>query len=236
MQDKVSLFSVLEDISKPVFSVYPQSMEKLGQGYGYILYRSALNTENGMEKIRLWGANDRANIFVGEKPVAVLYDRELLAEKQVNVSFDKGETLDILMENMGRVNFGPYLERQRKGIDQCVQINGHMHNNWQQYTLPLDNTDKIDFSKEYKAGTPSFYRFVLDVEEAGDTFLDFEGWGKGCAFINGFNLGRFWQIGPQKRLYIPGPLLQQGKNEIIIFETDGIAGDCITLQEEPDIG
>ena len=236
VQEKVSLFSVLDDISAPVCSPYPQCMEKLGQNYGYILYHSTLETENGMEKIRLWGANDRANIFVGEKPVTILYDRELLEEKKVDVQFDKGEKLDILVENMGRVNFGPYLERQRKGIDQCVQINGHMHNNWQQYPLPLDNVEKIDFSKEYKEGTPAFYRFVFYVDEAGDTFLDFEGWGKGCAFINGFNLGRFWQIGPQKRLYIPAPLLKQGENEIILFETDGVTGESITLKDEPDLG
>lgn len=234
--DRVSLFSVLDDISKPVFSVFPQSMEKLGQNYGYILYHSTLDTEEGVERIRLWKANDRANIFIGQRKAAVLYDRELLEEHKLDIRCDKGEALDILMENMGRVNFGPYLELQRKGIDHCVQINGHMHNSWEQYTLPLDNVDEIDFSKEYIENTPAFYRFAFDVDEDGDTFLDFEGWGKGCAFVNGFNIGRFWKIGPQKRLYIPAPLLHKGKNEIIIFETDGEHSDSIELKNEPDIG
>lgn len=236
VQDKVSLFSVLEDISLPIESAYPQSMERLGQYYGYILYHTSLDTEENIEKIRLWEANDRANILVGQKPVLTLYDLELQKEAEVSVSFKKGESLDILMENMGRVNFGPRMEKQRKGIDQCVQINGHMHNGWKQYPLPLDNVEKIDFSKEYQEKTPAFYRFVFEVEEAGDTFLDFEGWGKGCAFINGFNLGRFWEIGPQKRLYIPAPLLKKGKNEIIIFETDGKVCDTISLKDEPDVG
>ncbi len=234
--DRVSLFSVLDDISKPVFSVFPQSMEKLGQSYGYILYHSTLDTEEGVERIRLWKANDRANIFIGQRKAAVLYDRELLEEHKLDIRCDKGEPLDILVENMGRVNFGPYLELQRKGIDHCVQINGHMHNNWQQYTLPLDNVDEIDFSKDYIENTPAFYRFTFDVEEACDTFLDFEGWGKGCAFVNGFNIGRFWKIGPQRRLYIPAPLLNKGENEIIIFETDGEHSDSIELKDEPDIG
>ena len=66
--------------------------------------------------------------------------------------------------------------------------------------------------------------------------MDFAGWGKGCAFLNGFNLGRFWEIGPQNRLYIPAPLLKEGENEIILFETDGIVSDSIWLREEPDIG
>ena len=149
VQEKVSLFSVLEDISSPVESVQPQSMERLEQSYGYILYHSTLDTEENIERIRLWQANDRANLFVGQKPVLTLYDLELQKEHELKVEFPKGEALDILVENMGRVNFGPRLQHQRKGIDQCVQINGHMHNNWKQYTLPLDNVDKIDFSKEY---------------------------------------------------------------------------------------
>lgn len=236
VQEKVSLFSVLEDLSSPVENVQPQSMERLGQSYGYILYHSTLDTEENIERIRLWQANDRANILVGQKPVLTLYDLELQKEHELKVEFPKGEALDILVENMGRVNFGPRMENQRKGIDQCVQINGHMHNNWKQYTLPLDNVDKIDFSKDYVENTPSFYRFTFEAEELGDTFLDFEGWGKGCVFVNDFNIGRFWEIGPQKRLYIPAPLLKQGMNEIIIFETDGKVKGSVTLKDEPDVG
>ena len=159
-----------------------------------------------------------------------------MEERELNLPAEKNARLDILMENMGRVNFGPYMERQRKGIDQCVQINGHMHNHWAQYPLPLDNVDKVDFGREYLPGTPAFYRFVFNAEEIGDTFLDFEGWGKGCAFVNGFNIGRFWEIGPQKRLYIPGPLLREGENEIILFETEGKAPGTIVLRDEPDVG
>lgn len=236
VKEKVSLFSVLDDISVPVESIQPQAMERLGQSYGYILYHSTLDTEENIERIRLWGANDRANILVGQKSVLTLYDLELQREHNLQVEFDKGESIDILMENMGRVNFGPLMEKQRKGIDQSVQINGHMHNNWKQYPLPLDNIDKINFSKEYLDNTPAFYKFELEVAKLGDTFLDFEGWGKGCVFVNGFNIGRFWEIGPQKRLYIPAPLLQIGKNEIIIFETEGKVLDKITLKDEPDVG
>ncbi len=236
VQEKVSLFAVLEDLSEPVEGVCPLSMERLGQSYGYILYRSTLDTENGMQRIRLWGANDRANILVGEKPVLTLYDRELLEEAEVDVSFEKGERIDILMENMGRVNFGPRMEGQRKGIDQCVQINGHGHNHWKMYPLPLDNVDRIDFGKGYREKVPAFYRFRFYAEETGDTFLDFAGWGKGCAFVNGFPIGRFWEIGPQKRLYIPAPLLKQGENEIILFETEGKTGESIVLKGEPDVG
>ncbi len=235
-KEKVSLFSVLDDLSAPVESSFPQSMEKLGQNYGYILYHSTLDTEEKLEKLRLWEANDRANIFVDQKPVTTLYDLELLKEKELDVTFERGADFDILMENMGRVNFGPRMEHQRKGIGQCVQVNGHMHNHWKQYTLPLDNIEKVDFSKEYKEGLPGFYRFTVDIDETADTFLNFEGWGKGCVFVNGFNIGRFWKIGPQKRLYIPAPLLKKGENEIIVFETEGKTRDTIVLKDEPDLG
>ena len=171
-----------------------------------------------------------------QKPVTTLYDLELLKEKELDVTFERGADFDILMENMGRVNFGPRMEHQRKGIGQCVQVNGHMHNHWKQYTLPLDNIEKVDFSKEYKEGLPGFYRFTVDIDETADTFLDFEGWGKGCVFVNGFNIGRFWEIGPQKRLYIPAPLLKKGENEIIVFETEGKICETIVLKNEPDIG
>ncbi len=253
LNDKVSLFSVLDDLSVKVSSVYPVSMEKLDQNYGYILYHSTLETEDAIAKIRLWEAADRANILVDKKPLVTLYDLELQKEAEVMTEEEiakamalpveeqaklsqRGKDLDILVENMGRVNFGPRMEHQRKGIGQCVQINGHMHNNWDMYTLPLDNVDKVDFSKEYIENTPALYRFTFDAKELTDTFLDFEGWGKGCIFLNGFNLGRFWEIGPQKRLYIPAPLIKKGENEIIIFETEGKYQDTIKLVDEPDIG
>lgn len=236
VEDKVSLFAALPGLGSGIPGIYPQSMECLGQSYGYILYHSSLDTEEKLEKLRLWEANDRANIFVDEKPVLTLYDRELLTEHELSAEHAPGAPIDILVENMGRVNFGPRMERQRKGIAQCVQLNGHMHNNWAQYPLPLDDVSKIDFSGEYKEGVPAFYRFHFTAEECCDTFLEPDGWGKGCVFLNGFNLGRFWEIGPQRRLYIPGPLIRKGENEIIIFETEGKVAEYITLKDEPDIG
>lgn len=233
---RVSLSSVLDSLSTPVKSPFPQSMERLNQSYGYILYRTELNTEESLDKIRLWGANDRAHILVDNVLAAVLYDRELLKEKELGLSVRKGAVLDILVENMGRVNFGPRMELQRKGIDQCVQINGHIHNGWEQYPLPLNNLERLEFEGEYIEHTPAFYEFTFTAEEKGDTFLDLEGWGKGCVFVNGFNIGRFWEIGPQKRLYLPAPLLHTGENRIIIFETEGKCGDCIILYDEPDLG
>ena len=81
-----------------------------------------------------------------------------------------------------------------------------------------------------------YYAALFVACEKADTFLALDGWGKGCAFLNGFHLGRLWEIGPQKRLYIPAPLLREGVNEIVIFETEGKVTDSVTLWDQPDIG
>ncbi len=229
VSNKVSLFSVIDDISKPIFDINTLSMEKLGQNYGYIMYKSNISNTDSVEKFKLLGANDRANIYINEEHMITRYDKELEEECSFMINNKKENTIEILVENMGRVNFGPKLNKQRKGIDDGVIINGHYHFGWNHYSLPLDNLEKIDFSKKYKKGSPAFYKFKFEVNEIGDTFLDFSKWGKGCIFVNGFNIGRFWGIGPQKRLYIPGPILKIGINEIIIFETEGKVSSSITL-------
>lgn len=233
--ERVGLFEALEDISTPVENHYPLPMEKLGQNYGYLLYRSELLRDKEIEKLRLLGANDRAKFYLDGKEIATLYDRELLSEKALDQTLH-GDRLDILMENMGRVNYGAMMEQQNKGIKGAVVINGHQHYKWIHYPIPLENVDNLPFGKGYTQGLPAFYRFEFETEETADTFLDFSGFGKGCVFVNGFHLGRFWEVGPQTRLYVPGPLLKQGRNEIILFETEGKAAAFITLCDEPGLG
>lgn len=236
VKERVGLMESLELLSAPQESVHPRSMERLGQNYGYILYTSPIRHERKLERIRLWKANDRANLFVEDRRLCNLYDRELLEEHLLAEEVQEGEELRILVENMGRVNFGPRMNEQRKGIDGSVQINGHIHTHWKQYPLPLDNLELLDYDRGYTPGMPAFYRFELQAEETGDTFLELEGWGKGCVFVNGFNIGRFWEIGPQKRLYIPAPLLKAGVNEVVVFETEGKAAGQICFCDEPDVG
>lgn len=234
--ERVGLTQSLSRLAVPVESLHPQSMERIGQYYGYILYVSPVRNERKLERIRLWDANDRASIFLGDERLLTLYDRELLEEHNLDKEAAEGEELRILVENMGRVNFGPRMNRQRKGIDGCVQINGHMHTGWKQYALPLDNLDRLDYTAGYTAGMPAFYRFSLEIEETGDSYLELDGWGKGCVFVNGFNLGRFWEVGPQRRLYVPAPLLRVGHNEVVVFETEGKTGGEICFFDKPDLG
>ena len=237
----VSLWDSLDNIADKHESVYPVSMEKLGQSYGFILYHTHLDEIPKMGEIRLMDANDRAKVYVDHKNIATMYDRELLEAKKIEPHVETlDKDLDILVENMGRVNFGPYMQKQRKGIDGPVLINTRQHYGYDIYTLPLDNIDKLIFgdisASEIKGTGPSFYRYTFEADECCDTFIDMEGFGKGCVFINGFNLGRFWEVGPQKALYLPGPLIRKGKNEIVVFETEGKAQIELELMDHPSLG
>lgn len=237
VRDKVGLFEVLDEISQVTESAYPMSMERLGQNYGYILYRTQIGKGRMLERFKLVKANDRAIVYANQNAVATLMDRELLEEMNLDLSAQAGEiTMDILVENLGRVNYGQLLEYQRKGIDGGVFFNGHYQNGFKIYPLAMDNLDKLDFSKGYQQGKPAFYRFFLTIDTPADTFLDMTGWGKGIVLINGFHLGRYWEKGPQKRLYIPAPLLKSGENTILVFETEGKSVDTIALEETPHLG
>ncbi|MBQ7841047.1 MAG: beta-galactosidase [Lachnospiraceae bacterium] len=237
LQKKVGLMESLPDIAEAVETKTPLSMERLGQDYGYILYSTVLDTERALNSVRLFEAADRAICYVDGKKLFVAQDEGLSANHSFETMDSLNKRMDILVENQGRVNYGAMLNFQRKGIDGCVLLNNRFsQHNWKSYCLPLDNLQKLVWDAGYTEEMPAFYRFVFEVDTVKDTFLDFAGWGKGVAFVNGFNLGRFWEVGPQKRLYVPGALLHQGENEIILFETEGKHSDSILLLDEPDLG
>lgn len=234
---KTDLFSAIGKMAEPVYSPFPLSMEDMGQSYGYILYRLKIRDDESVDSIRLENAADRVICCHDGQYVYTAFAENMQEEFKPREKRSGGR-IDLLCENIGRENFGTGLENQRKGILGGVKINDHRHFGYEIFPLPLDEEqlEKIDFSGEYSAGVPGFYQFEFEVQKPGDTFLDTAGFGKGCAFINGFNLGRFWEIGPQRRLYIPAPLLREGRNTLILFETEGKAGDHIVLGDTPDLG
>ncbi|MDE7294647.1 MAG: beta-galactosidase [Oscillospiraceae bacterium] len=234
---KTDLFSVLPKISAPVHSVYPLTMEETGQNYGYILYRINMKKGEPLNEIRLENAADRVQCYRDGEFLYTAFG-ENIHEKFEPAVKSGGSHIDLLSENIGRENFGTGLENQRKGISGGVKINDHRCFGYEIFPLPLEDKDiaAIDFSEGYSENRPAFYRFEFNADDLCDTFLDTAGFGKGCVFINGFNLGRFWETGPQKRLYIPAPLLKMGKNTLVIFETEGKSTNKITLTDTPDLG
>ncbi|MPN05520.1 hypothetical protein SDC9_152771 [bioreactor metagenome] len=138
---------------------------------------------------------------------------------------------------MGRNNYGPKLvaDSQRKGIRSGVMEDIHYISDWEHYPLELqpEQLDKIDFTKATIAKTPSFYKIELLLEEVGNTFLDCSSFGKGVVFVNGENIGRYWQAGPTQSLFIPDFFWKKGINEVIIFETEGVPIYEIHFSEAP---
>lgn len=233
---RVDLFATLENMAEPVRSVNPMTMEELDSYYGYVLYRLTMKEFEAVKSVALEGAADRIQGFVDGEKVFTAY-HESLKDKFEFEEKRRGAVVQLLCENTGRVNFGTGIENQHKGISGSVVINDHRHHDYENFVLPLDEKQlqRINFEAGYREGRPAFYEFCFEVDEPGDTYLETEGFGKGCAFLNGFNLGRFWEIGPQKRLYIPAPLLRKGSNTIILFETEGKAADEIFLYGEPKL-
>lgn len=235
LSEKVSLFETLADLAQPVESLYPVKMEDLGQSYGYLLYRTKASWDADEEKIRVIDGRDRMQLFVDGKLMATQYQAEI--GQDIFVAGEKKAThrIDILMENMGRVNYGHKFlaDTQRKGIRTGVCKDLHFLLNWQQYPLSFENIENIDFSKGWQPDQPAFYAFDFEMKALKDTYLDLSGFGKGLAFVNGVNIGRFWNVGPTLSLYIPHSLLKEGHNRIIIFETEGEYEESINLVNQP---
>lgn len=205
----------LDLISKHYTSPYPLTMEELDQDYGFILYKTTIKGKLEALKLNLQEVRDRALVYLNGEYQGVI-DRN--NKQEILLSADGPEsTLEILVENMARINYGPLL-KDPKGITEGVRIGNQFLFNWDIYTIPLKDIENIKYGNGNKEEYPTFYRGSFEVKEVGDTYLDFEGWEKGVVFINGFNLGRYWKAGPQKRLYLPAPLLKEGPNEIVVFE------------------
>ena len=234
LRNKVSLFSTLDTISQPVKTTYPETMEMLGQNTGYILYRTSIKKDAEEERLRVIDGRDRSQLFLNQKLQATQYQTQI-GEDIIVPMTEETNQLDILIENMGRVNYGHKLfaDTQNKGIRTGVMADLHFLTDWSQYCLPLDSCETVDYSREWQPGQPSFYRYEVALDEVEDSFIDLSNFGKGVVFVNQVNIGRFWEVGPTLSLYIPKGLLKEGNNEIVIFETEGTFQPEIQLVKKP---
>ena len=236
LKARTGLFENLSALdSAPVRSLYPQCMEDMGQSYGYVLYRTQVERDTAEpERIRVIDGRDRAQVFVNGIPVATQY-QEHIGEDIRYALPEPTNRLDVLVENMGRVNYGHRLlaDTQRKGIRTGVCVDLHFVLDWEAWRLSLEDVSAIDYSAGWEAGTPSFSRFEFTLDEPADTYIDTTGFGKGVAFVNGANVGRYWEIGPIATLYVPHGMTRAGVNELVLFETEGTVSDTISLRSAP---
>ena len=195
------------------------SMEDVGADFGYIHYQTTIKTP-GKQKLIIQDLRDYAVILVDGKQVASL-DRRYNQNSTTLDIHKVPATLEILVENTGRVNYGPDILFNRKGITSQVLWGNEKLTGWSITPLPLykEEVSSLSFGQEIK-GVPAFHRGTFIIEQQGDCFVDMSQWGKGAVWVNGKSLGRFWNIGPQQTLYIPAPWLKKGENEIVVFEME----------------
>ena len=212
------LTSIWNNLPEPVHSVQPKAFEAFNQDYGFIIYKTKLiGHKSG--RLTITELHDYATVFLNGEYVGKLDRRE--AERNIelpksNVDFP---ILEILVEGMGRINFAQYMI-DRKGITDRVTLNGMTLMNWDVYNLPFD----ARYVQELKSGPVDtarrgvFFKGTFTLDVAADTYIDMTNYRKGVVWVNGHNLGRFWDIGPQQRLYCPGVWLKKGQNDIVVFD------------------
>ena len=209
---ETSLFNLLP---KPQHADTPLSFEDIHQAYGFVLYRTTLGRA-GAGTLTIHGLRDYALVFVNGKRAGVLDRRHYQDSLSIDVP-GSGAVLDILVENLGRINFGKYLLQNKKGIIGSVTLNGQVLKGWDMFGLPFAAAPGVTASASASDG-PVLKEGSFSLATPGDTYLDMSGWGKGIVWVNGHDLGRYWFVGPQQTLYLPAEWLRKGNNDIQILE------------------
>jgi beta-galactosidase len=222
--------SLWKNLPKPIRSEQVLSMEDVDQAYGYILYRTYLTSGRSGELV-LDELHSYAQVYLDGKLLGTL-DRRLKQDRLILPAVKRNAQLDILVENTGRVNFGKSIGGERAGITKQVTLAGHPISGWEIYPLPMTDVSTLAFSKKPCDGA-CFCRASFDLTAVGDTFLDTSEFIKGQLWLNGATLGRIWNVGPQKTLYVPGPWLTEGKNEVVVFDLQGKMGAALRGIDKP---
>ena len=221
-----------ENLPKPIVSYDAMPMEQYDQGYGSIMYSCKLPKVDKGDLLKITDICDFAIVMIDGKVIGKLY-RGNKSENTLKMPACKsGSQLDIFVEAMGRINYSRNIH-DMKGITEGVEIlttdQGHeltySLKNWQVRLFPVDgwkdalNSKSIPASIDYKK--PAYYRSSFKLKKVGDTYLDMSTWGKGFVWVNGHNLGRFWEVGPQQTLFLPGCWLKKGENEVVVLDLLG---------------
>lgn len=225
------LFEQLDQLATKRWSSHPHNMEHWGQDYGYILYRKNIEGPRQELGLGLLEVRDRAQIFLDGEEQGVY-----MRNQEQNISFsipEEGAKLDILVENLGRINYGTAI-KDYKGVSEGITLGGCFTFGYTIYHLTMKDLSKVVFNDNIvKTNKPCFYQGTFEVEEVADTFIRFANLTKGFIMINGFNIGRYWNIGPQETLFVPSGLLKQGANQIIVFEQHSIKEPSIESIDHP---
>jgi beta-galactosidase len=225
--------SLWRNLPTPVNSSTPLTFEDLDQAYGYVLYRTGLDAGDG-GKLVLEGLHDYAQVYVDGQLVGTL-DRRLGTNSLEIPQQTRAATLDILVENTGRVNYTRAIRGERKGLTGKVTLNGKQPTQWRIYSLPMNDLSRLRFLPGPCTG-PCFFQAEMTVKQPADTYLDTRAVHKGFVWIGPRPLGRCWSIGPQYALYTPGPWLKPGNNAVTFFDLLSDGTDKLNTVTEPIFG
>lgn len=223
---------------KCVQSAAPLTMEEIGEETGFMLYSTVIPGRPECQKKQLTfsGISDKASFFDDRKYIGgYLRDRE--GQPIYIDGTDRDIHLDILVESVARLTTGKMLDKDPKGLTHYIAYESAKLYGFENRALPMKDLSKVSFKDldgaKLQDNDPVFYKGSFSAEAGVDTFLDMRGWGRGFVVINGFNIGRFWEVGPQYTLYVPGGLLKEKDNEILIFDVDhkGTASGIKTVKE-----
>ncbi|MEP7231326.1 MAG: beta-galactosidase family protein [Ginsengibacter sp.] len=202
-------------------SPQPKPIEDFGQNQGLVIYKTKLiGHKSG--KLKIWEPHDYALVFLNGEFIDTVYRDGGKWEVTLPKSDVVDPLLEIVVEGMGHINFAQFMI-DRKGITDRVTLNGMTLMNWDISLLPMDEAfiqypPKLN-SKKFKSDKPcNFFKGEFMLAQTGDSYFDMSNYSKGMLYVNGHNLGRYWNIGPQQRLYCPASWLKKGKNEIIVFD------------------
>ncbi|WP_281310357.1 beta-galactosidase [Flavobacterium flavigenum] len=200
---------------KAVVNDQPLTFEKLGQGHGYVLYRKRF-TQPISGKLKIEGLRDFATVYINGVYAGEL--NRVFNNYELDVTIPFNANLEILVENMGRINYGAEIVHNTKGIISPIFINEfEISGGWEMYKMPMNEVPVLK-NETIKSKRPVLYEATVNIDKPADTFLDMTNWGKGIVFVNGHNLGRYWKVGPQQTLYVPGCWLKKGENKFVVLE------------------
>ena len=235
--ESADLLDNLDALTRPVEMTVPLPMEKLGQGHGFILYRTSVRGPREKLPLRFSQLCDRAHIYANGELLGIQYRNDAADAVELAIPTE-GLQLDILVENMGHINYGPRLA-ERKGAVGGICLGQTFVYHWQACPLPLSDLSAVQFQDGIQpfTGRPQFLRTYLEIAgNPADTFIKLPDFCKGVIFVNGRVLSRYWSIGPQRSVWLPAPFLQNGKNEIIVLELDGRESHTILFDDQMAIG
>ena len=215
--EMIPFTSVWNRLPSPILSVQPKPFEYYNHYYGFAVYKTEL-IGHKKGKLTITELHDYATLFVDGNYIGAI-DRSK-GENSIDLpeTQSKNPVLEIFVEGMGRINFAQQLI-DRKGITDRVTLNGMTLMNWEVYCLPMDPDYVNSLSQSEKNIKPGiFFKGEFSLDEVADTYIDMSNYKKGVVWVNGHNLGRYWEIGPQHSLYCPAPWLKKEMNEIIVFD------------------